>query len=109
MTRTWTRTSPWGALAATVFLFPSGFASVQTCIDDRFGDLTSVHDSVLSTTCTVPQTFAKGATHVCGFTAHFCGATHTDTVTGTLNDNDGGSLVKASNALTIAVSAVTQP
>jgi hypothetical protein len=77
--------------------------------DDGFGALGSVHDSVLSTTCAVPQTIAKAGVYECDFTAHFCGTPHTDTITGTLRDNENNVLTQTSNSLTVTASATTQP
>jgi hypothetical protein len=84
--------------------------------DSGFGDITSVHDSILATTCgvavaqsgpgTLPATIPVGGSYECEFRAHFCGGSHQDTVTATLNDNDGGSaLQQDSNALTVNVNA----
>jgi len=77
--------------------------------DSGFGSLTSVHDNVLSTTCSVPQTIAAGGYYECDFRAHFCGGSHTDTVTGTLNDNESGTINPVSNSLSINVSATLAP
>ncbi len=83
--------------------------------DDGFHSITSVHDNVLSTNCSVPQTLApQGSTnppdfYQCDFRAHFCGASHIDTVTGTLNDNENNTINKASNQLTVNVSATVGP
>jgi hypothetical protein len=73
--------------------------------DDGFGAVTSVHDNVLSTNCSVPQTIAVGGIYECEFTARFCGGSHTDTVTATLNDNDNSTITPTSNSLTVNVSA----
>jgi len=74
--------------------------------DNGFGSIASVHDSVLSTTCSVPQTIAASGNYECDFRAHFCGGSHTNTVTATLNDNDGSAVINPhSNSLTVDVSA----
>lgn len=83
--------------------------TLSALTDDGFGSLASVHDSVLSTTCAVPQTIATGAAYECDFTAHFCGASHANTITGTLDDNESNVLSQSSNTLTVGVSATTQP
>lgn len=78
--------------------------------DDKFGDITSVHGNVvLATDCKVPQTIAKGGLYECGFTARVCSASHTDIVTATVSDNEGGSKGVDSNALTVNVSATVPP
>lgn len=77
--------------------------------DSGFGALTSVHGDVEATTCSVPQTIAAGGSYNCTFDAKFCGASHTDTVTGSLNDNEGTAINRDSNSLTVNVNAVQQP
>lgn len=84
--------------------------SLTVLNDSGFGSITSVHDNVLATTCSVPQTIAASGNYECEFRAHFCGASHTNTVTATLNDNDGSQPINPqSNSLTIDVGAVLQP
>jgi hypothetical protein len=92
--------------------------------DDTFGSLTSVPapvapvpaNTVLSTTCSVPQTIAKAdATHTgvyeCSFKAHFCGGSHQNTVSVKVHDDDnpGTDLIKSSNTLTVNVNATVGP
>jgi hypothetical protein len=77
--------------------------------DDGFGSITSVHDNVLATNCSVPQTIVVGGNYECDFRAHFCGGQHIDKVTGTLNDNEGGVTNPESNQLTVNVSATVGP
>jgi len=79
--------------------------TLTSLIDDGFGAITSVHDNVRSTGCSVPQTIVVGGSYECDFTARFCGGSHTDTVTATLNDNDNSSITPKSNSLTVNVSA----
>jgi len=83
--------------------------------DNGFGDITKVQGNVLATTCgvaapngpgTLPATIAANGSYECDFRAHFCGGSHTDTVTGTLNDNEGGTINPVSNSLQVDVSAV---
>ena len=82
--------------------------------DSGFGSITSVHGDVLGTNCgvaaptgpgTLPATIPVGGSYECDFRAHFCGGSHTNTVTGTLNDNEGGTINPQSNSLTANVSA----
>jgi hypothetical protein len=74
--------------------------------DSGFGSITSVHGDVLATNCAVPQTIAAGGNYECDFRAHFCGASHIDTVTGTLNDDENSVINRGSNSLEVDVSAV---
>lgn len=77
--------------------------------DDGFGDITTVHGSVLKTTCGVPQTLTQGGVdYTCTFDATFCaapgpligttctpatGIQHTNKVTPTLTGDEGGETV----------------
>ena len=72
--------------------------------DDQFGSITTVHDHVLATTCTVPQTIATSGNYTCTFDAGFCGGTHTNTVTGTLNDSENNT-ISPTGGVTVNVSA----
>src|SRR5262249_36186197 len=75
--------------------------------DSGFGDITTVHGGVLSTTCAVPQTIAVGTYYECAFLAHFCGTSHTNTVAATVSDNDGNTVTPppSSDPLRVNVSA----
>jgi hypothetical protein len=79
--------------------------TLSTLTDSGFGDITKVQGSVLSTTCSVTQTIVAGASYECAFVAHFCGTSHTDTVTATVSDNDGNPISPSSDPLTVNVSA----
>jgi hypothetical protein len=83
--------------------------NLSSLSDSGFGSITSIHDNVLSTNCSVPKTIAVGGYYECDFIAHFCGGSHTDTVTATLNDNDNSSITPQSNSLKINVGAVIAP
>ena len=74
--------------------------------DSGFGSITSVHGDVLATNCAVPQTIGVAGFYECEFRAHFCGDTHIDTITGTLNDNENTVINRGSNSLQVDVSAV---
>jgi hypothetical protein len=92
--------------------------------DSAFGDLTTVHGSVLGTTCGVAngvgtllgtagagafnQTLSVGSTYSCQFDAQFCSAvdgntciSNTDTVTATLAGDEGESVSESANQLTV--------
>jgi hypothetical protein len=83
--------------------------TLSALVDSGFGSITSVHDNVLATNCAVPQTIAVGGNYECTFRAHFCGGSHTDTVTATLNDNENNTISPASNGLTVNVNATLGP
>jgi hypothetical protein len=98
--------------------------SLTALTDLGFGDITTVHDDVLGTTCgvasgigtltgqtgagTLPAPVAvNGGLYECDFDAHFCGSSHQDTVNAALSDNDGNAITPSSNTLTVNVSATT--
>jgi hypothetical protein len=66
--------------------------------DDVFGNITTVQGNVLSTTCSVPQTIAVGGSYSCTFDGKVNSSPHTDTVTGTLSDNEGGQVTPSDSA-----------
>lgn len=78
---------------------------LTTLTDSGFGSLTSLHDNVLATNCSVPQTIASGGNYECEFRAHFCGSSHINTVTGTLKDDENTTINEGSNSLQIDVGA----
>lgn len=78
--------------------------------DNSFGSITSVHDSVLATTCSVNQTISVGGNYKCTFDAQFCSAvdvntciSHTNTITATVVGDEAGNSTfnPASNTLTV--------
>jgi hypothetical protein len=76
--------------------------------DDKVGgngDITTVHDGVVATTCSVPQTIVVGGKYECTFDANVCTFPDTDTVTGTLNDNDGNTITPSGSATVTSVTA----
>jgi hypothetical protein len=89
-------TSPGDALALTAL------------IDSSFGDLLTVHDNVVATTC-ASTSIAVATSFTCTFDAKFCGGTNTDTITATLSDDQGNEIKLPSNALTVNASATTGP
>jgi hypothetical protein len=78
---------------------------LTTLTDSGFGSIASVHDAVLATTCTVPQTIPAGGNYECDFRAHFCGDSHIDTVTGSLKDDENTVINRSSNSLQVDVGA----
>lgn len=67
--------------------------TVNKLTDDYFGDITQVQGDIVSTTCVAPKTVAKSGNYTCTFVAKIadqsCSIDHTNTVTGTLVDDDG--------------------
>jgi hypothetical protein len=81
--------------------------------DNVFGDITSLHGSVLRTDCAGNTKITAGSSYTCTFDAQFCSAATTpvktvqdvDTVTATLADDDGNTITPSSNNLTVTVTA----
>lgn len=77
--------------------------------DSGFGSITSVHDDVKATTCNIGTgiivKYGPANAYECTFDGFFCGRTHANTVTGTLNDNEG-NVVNPTGNLTVGVSAI---
>jgi hypothetical protein len=81
--------------------------------DDQFCDITQVHAAdfpqvgcgeVVATTCGVGGSIAVGGSYTCSFDGKINAADldvngdHTDTVTGTVSDNDGGNVTPSDSA-----------
>jgi hypothetical protein len=67
-------------------------------MDDRFGNLDG------QGTCVVPQTIAVGDSYTCTFTRTISGplaSPHTNTVTGTIVDDEGSTPVTPSDSATV--------
>jgi hypothetical protein len=72
--------------------------TVNALADDKFGDITTAHPAgggfaqVVSTNCQTGGTVAKSDNYTCSFvgriTSNSCNFVHTDTVTGTVTDDD---------------------
>jgi hypothetical protein len=60
--------------------------------DDQFGDVSSLSALVSQTTCSVPQVLPVGGSYSCQFDGLVTSSPHTNTVSGTIGDNDGSSL-----------------
>lgn len=73
--------------------------------DDMFGNITEVQGDIQSTTCAVPQTLEPsgelGDTYTCSFDAKVTTSPHTDTVTGTVSDDDGSTPITPSDDATV--------
>ena len=66
--------------------------------DVPFGSVTTIHDNVVSTTCSVPQTIAASSNYTCSFVGRINTSPHTDTVTGNMLDDDGKAFTKSDDA-----------
>lgn len=82
--------------------------TLNTLMDNVYGDITQVQGRVLSTTCAVPQTIAAAGNYSCSFVTRFtsCSATETDTVTGNATDEDG-VVFTPSDPATVIISVTT--
>ena len=75
---------------------PLGLSALR---DDQFGDITtSGHDGIVSTTCAVPRAIPVGGRYTCSFNATVTTSPHTNTVTGTISDDDGGTITRSGSA-----------
>lgn len=67
--------------------------TVDSLTDDKFGDITEVQGSVVSTTCATGGTIAVSGNYTCSFVGRIdsdtCAINHVDTVTGDVTDDDG--------------------
>lgn len=72
--------------------------SLDTLWDDKFGDITILGSNVLETNCDVPKTIAIGGKYSCTFVGKVTDPVHTNTVTGTLNDDEGGTITPSDSA-----------
>ncbi len=77
--------------------------TLPSLVDSAYGDLLAVHDSVIATTCT-PGPIAVGATKTCTFDGRFCGASHENSITATL-EGGGQVITRTSNAVIVDVTA----
>lgn len=77
--------------------------TVDALKDDRFGDLTSVHDSVIATDCKTGGTIDPTATYSCNFTGRIssadCKIDHKNTVTADVTDDDGSGFTATDDAV----------
>jgi hypothetical protein len=68
-------------------------------VDDKFGDITQIQGNVVSTDCSVPQTLAvDGGMYTCAFEGKATTSPHTNTVTGAVEDDEGGSVTPSDSA-----------
>jgi hypothetical protein len=85
--------------------------TVDALTDDGFGDITTVHDNVISTTCATGGTIAASGNYTCSFVGRIsnsCNFTHTDTVTGDVTDDDGVmSSPSDSASVTVSITGLT--
>ena len=65
--------------------------SLESLVDDIYGDVTVLGDDITATDCVLPQVLAIGGSYACSFTGAFTGNAadaQTDTVTATATDNE---------------------
>jgi hypothetical protein len=64
--------------------------------DGKFGNLTTVHGAIRSTTCRVPQTLSPlgqtGDTYTCSFDAAVSSSPHTNTASGAVSDDEANDV-----------------
>jgi hypothetical protein len=72
--------------------------SLDSLSDDQFGDITQIAGDIVSTSCSVPQTIAVGGSYSCSFDAVISTSPHTDTVTGTVTDDDDNQVQPSDSA-----------
>jgi hypothetical protein len=75
--------------------------TLSALVDDPFGNIAApaaLGANVKSTTCVVPQTIAASDKYECSFEALVCSFPATDTVTGTLSDNDRNTITPSGQA-----------
>ncbi|WP_020410537.1 DUF7507 domain-containing protein [Hahella ganghwensis] len=81
--------------------------TVSSLMDDMFGDITMIQGDVYSTTCSVPQVLQPatqaGDSYTCTFDALVDTATHTNTVTATVEDDDGSAPVTPQASATVTL------
>lgn len=81
--------------------------TVDALNDDQFGDITQIQGKVQSTTCIVPQVLQPagdfGDTYTCSFDALVDTSPHTNTLTGTVSDDDGSLPVTPSDSATVTL------
>lgn len=84
---------------------------LESLEDDRFGDITDAGNPlIVSTTCIIPQQLAPADgleggddEYTCGFDAIVSCSPHTNTVTGSVTDNDGSAPVLPGGSATVTL------
>ncbi|AZZ93860.1 hypothetical protein EUZ85_25335 [Hahella sp. KA22] len=81
--------------------------TVTALVDDMLGDVTVVQGDLYNTTCVTPQELQPAAqpgdSYTCSFEAWVNSATHTNTVTATVVDDDGSAPVSPSDSATVTL------
>ena len=70
---------------------------IDQLLDDKFGDITQVQGNVLSTDCAL-QTIEVGGDYTCTFVGRVNSSPHTNTVTGTVSDDEGTEVTPSDSA-----------
>ncbi|WP_455198996.1 hypothetical protein, partial [Kaarinaea lacus] len=70
--------------------------TLDALYDDHFGDIADNYNLLIeSTTCILPQEIAIGGDYTCTFDAKVGTSPHTNTVTGTVSDDEGNRATPA--------------
>jgi hypothetical protein len=77
---------------------PAELLELTALNDNTFGNITQATGAIKSTTCAVPQTIPVGGNYNCQFVATVSTSPHTDTVTGTVSDDEGGTITPFDSA-----------
>jgi hypothetical protein len=72
--------------------------SLDVLVDDLYGDLLDQGNEAIEGTTCVANTIPVGGSYTCSFEACTATSPTTDTVTGTVSDNDGGSVQRYDSA-----------
>jgi hypothetical protein len=92
-----------------------GALTLNTLLDDQYGNITVVQGNIISTTCAVPQTIQPNSNYTCSFVGRInsCITTLTDVVTGGAVDDDGQVYptpdVPFTDPATVIVNVTTPP
>ncbi|WP_027710137.1 DUF7507 domain-containing protein [Zooshikella ganghwensis] len=80
--------------------------TVNSLMDDKFGDITKIQGSIKNTSCIVPQQLQPatqpGDSYTCTFDALVNTVPHTNTVEGSVVDDDGSAPVEPTSSATIS-------
>ena len=75
--------------------------TVDSLTDDEFGDITQIQGDVLATTCATGAEIQTGDMYMCTFDGLVTTSPHTNTVTGTVSDDDGTHSIDRSDSATV--------
>jgi len=75
--------------------------TVDSLTDDEFGDITQIQGDVLDTTCATGAVILAGGMYMCTFDGLVTSSPHTNTVTGTVSDDDGTHSINRFDSATV--------